>query len=572
MMKNPPGYSDRFPKCKPFGRCINTILLFFLFILLLPCSIVHCEEEKHNSDGSSEGRNTSLESPNSPAPKLHQARSFESRSKSTTTLKPRRPKQHVQRVTNERRNTSDDSLSIDCYAKRSEILRLQTNNNSSRDLSKSWGGNFPVPTSYQRLKPNSNESHTTQSLAMDLGSDLNGHVPQCNKNGQYEPVQCHKVGYCWCVNKYGQPIKNSATHSGQKPQCASLFEVPVDGHQVIMTVTEENVKNFLPERTTPSPDGNSGSDSSNLDALGSGGIQNDRNNPDRRSGTSQEPVLSLITNDCSSSRDSAKERASKYPVDWDVWIPECDSKEKRFYAIKQCHRLKICWCVDQNTGLPLRFPGLLSKDQNINCTEIRRIIDLTTVSTEQNQEQQQQKPTYVGFNTQCDAEMRHDFVSSLMGQYQARITSQLKANNSSILIGGVTMKNPTKLTEDQIFKWAFSTIDIDSSGILDDREWSRFKSNFKLVDRLDYHYHHFYKIDWSMIPLNILRSQRRCWRAFMEFCSNGQLLGGEVSMSLEKWLSCTELPHQTAGIRAYSKEAALKRSQSKNPMLNFKPE
>ena len=42
-------------------------------------------------------------------------------------------------------------------------------------------------------------------------------APECDKSGAYLKIQCHE-GYCWCVDKNGNELKDSRTEFGN-PIC-----------------------------------------------------------------------------------------------------------------------------------------------------------------------------------------------------------------------------------------------------------------------------------------------------------------------------------------------------------------
>ncbi|XP_049425849.1 nidogen-2 isoform X2 [Epinephelus fuscoguttatus] len=50
---------------------------------------------------------------------------------------------------------------------------------------------------------------------------LGAHVPQCDENGQYTPLQCHgSTGHCWCVDSTGQERPGTRTLPGtQRKDC-----------------------------------------------------------------------------------------------------------------------------------------------------------------------------------------------------------------------------------------------------------------------------------------------------------------------------------------------------------------
>uniref|UniRef100_A0A663LQY1 Thyroglobulin type-1 domain-containing protein n=1 Tax=Athene cunicularia TaxID=194338 RepID=A0A663LQY1_ATHCN len=56
----------------------------------------------------------------------------------------------------------------------------------------------------------------------------NGHVPQCDEEGRYRPLQCHgSTGYCWCVDAAGQEIAGTRTAPGSTPpRCGSPGQCP----------------------------------------------------------------------------------------------------------------------------------------------------------------------------------------------------------------------------------------------------------------------------------------------------------------------------------------------------------
>ncbi|NXW60451.1 NID2 protein, partial [Eurystomus gularis] len=45
-----------------------------------------------------------------------------------------------------------------------------------------------------------------------------GHMPQCDEEGRYRPLQCHSsTGHCWCVDTAGQEIAGTRTAPGSTP-------------------------------------------------------------------------------------------------------------------------------------------------------------------------------------------------------------------------------------------------------------------------------------------------------------------------------------------------------------------
>lgn len=482
-------------------------------------------------------------------------------------------------------------LSTDCSTKRSQILlkyQIPNGNKNQRASNESHSSDNHQRLVVRKRNSVSPNSHNETSSAVAGNIDLNEHVPQCTQSGRYEPIQCYsKMNYCWCVNKYGQAIKNSAAKSGEQPSCdQSTYESESIDSLVVTGVSTHRIKSLL--RGPLSSGGHSDrhgldsdleSESYDQDGNLQGADQEDK----RRISASQELHLFLLPNECTISRNNARERAMRH-IDESIWIPECDITNQNLYALKQCHRSRICWCVNQVTGFPLRTKEPLSAQPNINCTEVTRLVDGSQTLIRSN------KPHsyYRGFSESCDAFERAEFLQFIITQFRQQISDHLKIYPSSKPPDGTGTRNPFRLNEAKVSLWKFELLDLDHEKTLNDREWSKFKLHFKLVDKPDDALratNQQSSINPSMKPLIILRSQRRCWRDFLECCGKGQLLLNE-SIQLTKWLSCAEIPsdaHPLLSDRvrgsptnhgldfspARSEEAAERRKHKKNPLSSM---
>ncbi|XP_074852310.1 nidogen-2 [Carettochelys insculpta] len=69
-----------------------------------------------------------------------------------------------------------------------------------------------TPCEQERLYPK--PAQGLQGVAGPLGL----HVPQCDEQGNYRPLQCHgSTGFCWCVDGAGQEIAGSRSPPGTAP-------------------------------------------------------------------------------------------------------------------------------------------------------------------------------------------------------------------------------------------------------------------------------------------------------------------------------------------------------------------
>ncbi|XP_053924157.1 nidogen-2 isoform X3 [Cuculus canorus] len=80
-----------------------------------------------------------------------------------------------------------------------------------------------VEGSSQRLTPCQHEQLYPRAVPPGPSPVGNGHVPQCDEEGRYRPLQCHSsTGHCWCVDTAGQEIAGTRTVPGSTPpRCGS---------------------------------------------------------------------------------------------------------------------------------------------------------------------------------------------------------------------------------------------------------------------------------------------------------------------------------------------------------------
>ncbi|XP_064919265.1 nidogen-2 isoform X2 [Columba livia] len=74
------------------------------------------------------------------------------------------------------------------------------------------------PESTQRLTPCQHERLYPRGVPPGPSPVGDRHVPQCDEDGGYRPLQCHSsTGHCWCVDAAGQEIAGTRTAPGSTP-------------------------------------------------------------------------------------------------------------------------------------------------------------------------------------------------------------------------------------------------------------------------------------------------------------------------------------------------------------------
>ncbi|OXB64072.1 hypothetical protein ASZ78_001692, partial [Callipepla squamata] len=81
--------------------------------------------------------------------------------------------------------------------------------------------------SSQQLTPCEHERLYPRAVPPGPSPVGNGHVPQCDEQGGYRPLQCHgSTGHCWCVDSAGQEIAGTRTAPGSTPPRCGNAERP----------------------------------------------------------------------------------------------------------------------------------------------------------------------------------------------------------------------------------------------------------------------------------------------------------------------------------------------------------
>ncbi|KAM8769288.1 SPARC-related modular calcium-binding protein 1-like isoform 1-T6 [Acanthopagrus schlegelii] len=310
--------------------------------------------------------------------------------------------------------------------------------------------------------PSQSKCQQARAQALDSsGHNSGGHVspaaavfvPECHLDGHFLPVQCHnQTGYCWCSTPDGKPVSGtSVLHL--IPNCTDLITK-------LAQITDEDSAPVQDEVGEPGP---------TLD-------------PRKPAELTAPPfwVTILMNSDPKGNRsvrrptDSPqtceRERASLLAQMRSAWqeerfIPECTADGR--YSPAQCHAATgYCWCVRVYSGRPL--PGTSARNHIPDCTGAE-----DAPADRRNRD----KPL-----PGCPGARKKQFLQSLIRalQLEAEHAGNLSPDHSSITPPSTTpssstpdVASPTAADPsgpEEVLRWHFSRLDVDSSGVLSERE------------------------------------------------------------------------------------------------------
>uniref|UniRef100_A0A8D0AV02 Nidogen 2 n=1 Tax=Sander lucioperca TaxID=283035 RepID=A0A8D0AV02_SANLU len=83
---------------------------------------------------------------------------------------------------------------------------------------------------YEPVRPKTHCEHHRDSVQTTSPGGypiVGAHVPQCDANGQYTPLQCYgETTYCWCVDQDGREVPGTRSHDVVKPACLPSVAPP----------------------------------------------------------------------------------------------------------------------------------------------------------------------------------------------------------------------------------------------------------------------------------------------------------------------------------------------------------
>ncbi|XP_059841072.1 SPARC-related modular calcium-binding protein 1-like isoform X2 [Hypanus sabinus] len=300
-------------------------------------------------------------------------------------------------------------------------------------------------------------------------------VPECNEDGTFAQVQCHKLtGYCWCVTPEGKPVSGSSVHN-QTPTCSDFTKDKTSQRARDSSRMEQGVKLQANSRTTS----HKGKELS-YPAPWFLFIRDAKSN---RS-------LKLVS--CEQERRAAIEEAKLHQYEG-AFVPQCSTGG--LYKQVQCHQATgYCWCVQVDSGLPIQ--GTTARNQTPDCRSGAK----SKVS--------EMAPLFRDRKLQgCPGGKKTEFVTGLL---KSLIMDMAQA--SSVLTWRRLSEGSVSfLLEDRAIRWYFGRLDKDLNNEISEKELRPFK-----------------------VYLRKNAKPRKCTRKFIEYCD----LNGSKSISLHELKGC----------------------------------
>uniref|UniRef100_H3BHA0 SPARC related modular calcium binding 1 n=1 Tax=Latimeria chalumnae TaxID=7897 RepID=H3BHA0_LATCH len=326
------------------------------------------------------------------------------------------------------------------------------------------------------------------------------YIPECNEDGSFLQVQCHKqTGYCWCSTPEGKPVSGTSVLN-QTPNCTGTC------HSVLLT--------------SPFSFNNRGkkSDSrSKTPLLSSFPVF-------RRDEMTAPPFwITILFNkeskvnrtikrtpesppSCEHERRDAIDEAQLHQHEG-TFIPECEADGR--YKIVQCHQATgYCWCVRIETGRPI--PGTSTRNFLPDCTTDMGLqnTELGTLFRDR---------ALPG----CPGAKKTEFLSNLLKALASDMMQSRAVPFAFRRTKGGQLRSPDgspgPTLEERAVRWHFVRLDKDFSNNINEREIRPLKVYMKKNAR-----------------------PKRCVRKFVDYCD----LNSDRVISLQELKGCLGLRNE----------------------------
>ncbi|XP_072125175.1 nidogen-2 isoform X11 [Mobula birostris] len=224
------------------------------------------------------------------------------------------------------------------------------------------GGNTCVLTNERPKSPCEQQRERIQTEMSLRGPLVGHHIPQCDEEGNFRPMQCHSsTGYCWCVYENGQEVPGTRTAPGTgQPRCGEpATERPKSVCEQHRERVESEMRGSQPLVGVHIPQCDDEGNFRPMQCHGSTGYcwcvyENGQEVPGTRTapGTGQPHCGELETHErpktaCQLQQERLRAILSlRRPISG-LHIPQCD--EEGNFSPLQCHgSTGYCWCVYEN--------------------------------------------------------------------------------------------------------------------------------------------------------------------------------------------------------------------------------
>ncbi|XP_033104904.1 SPARC-related modular calcium-binding protein 2-like isoform X3 [Anneissia japonica] len=332
-------------------------------------------------------------------------------------------------------------------------------------------------------------------------------IPQCNPDGSYSSIQCHRsFGYCWCVDNLGKPLPGTSVPL-RRPSCNG----EPAGAPVLVTHPPIPETQGMIEKAfwmlSPSPSGSKllpepqdiSVEVECCDQPRSEEV-NSHTDISIAEPSKKSPVTS--TNECTVERAEALDKAQQDPGSG-VFIPQCEGSN---YHPVQCHEeAKYCWCVNITTGRPIIGTSkkvdvsLTGFKSSLNCNHNLKpeISTSKVVSTPA-------PPVFKG----CTGNKQAKFLNSVIDML---ITEMMGDPSGAVTQGRTTATDQNRSVTERVGRWKFLHMDTNSNHAIDKRELKGIKSQ-----------------------IDGLSARKKCKRNFLLFCD----ANNNSKLSMDEWLKC----------------------------------
>ncbi|XP_067412817.1 SPARC-related modular calcium-binding protein 1-like [Emydura macquarii macquarii] len=178
------------------------------------------------------------------------------------------------------------------------------------------------------------------------------YVPECNEDGSFLQVQCHKqTGYCWCATAEGKPVSGTSVLN-QTPNCTDSYVLRPSWQDPNSSRRDGG----RPRPTLARPPPHKQEEGTALPFLIPVIV------PDFKPNCTVKRIQEFPPS-CEQERLEALEEVRQQQQEG-TFVPECEGDGT--YKPVQCHQATgYCWCVRTNTGRPI--PGTSTRKFPPDC-------------------------------------------------------------------------------------------------------------------------------------------------------------------------------------------------------------